>query len=175
MWATWGGRWLSQFIQTLVNPLNTHQHLGHKYGLYMIVLFVITTVMIVYGLWICVERVLGKKSKYISLVTFLIMTMFLSTYFYSECYNWYVGAMVYTIPLGFIMVAVAAMIKYVDPERTSNKQYVIIILAGVFPATIEYCDVALGICYVYFIYYCHYKERHSHLYIPTLYHFSGQQ
>ncbi len=159
MWATWGGRWLSQFVQTLINPLNSHQHLGHKYGIYMIVVFIITTALIVYGLWYCVERVLGKKSKYISIVTFLIMAIFLSTYYYSECYNWYVGAMVYTIPFGFILLAIAAMIKYVDEERTSNLQYALIIIAGIFPATIEYCDVALGICYVYFIYYCHWKER----------------
>lgn len=161
MWATWGGRWLSQIVQTLVNPLNAHVHLGRIYGIYMIVLFVITTLMIVYGLKVCVERVLEKDNKYVSLVTFIIMAIFSTTYYYSECYNWYVGAMVYTIPLGFIMVAVAAMIKYVDSDEKSRKYYAIIIFAGVFPATIEYCDVALGINYVYFIYYCNYKRRLS--------------
>lgn len=161
MWATWGGRWLSQFIQTLVNPLNAHIHLGRIYGIYMIVLFVITTIMIVYGLKICVERVLEKDNKYVSLVTFIIMAIFSTTYYYSECYNWYVGAMVYTIPLGFIMVAVAAMIKYENSGENSKKYYLLMIAAGVFPATIEYCDVALGITYVYFIYYCNYKRRLS--------------
>lgn len=159
MWVTWGGRWLSQFVQTLVNPLNAHVHLGRIYGIYMIVLFVITTLMIVHGLKVCVERVLGKDNKYVTLVTFIIMTIFSTTYYYSECYNWYVGAMVYTIPLGFIMVAVAAMIRYEDSSEISKKYYILMIAAGVFPATIEYCDVALGITYVYFIYYCNLKKR----------------
>ena len=50
MWWTWGGRWLTQFFQVIINPLNSHEHLGHKYGIYMIVLFIITTVVLVYSI-----------------------------------------------------------------------------------------------------------------------------
>ncbi len=57
MWADWGGRWLSQIVQMLINPLNSHQHLGHKYGIYMIVVFIITTALTIYGLKAIVGRV----------------------------------------------------------------------------------------------------------------------
>lgn len=161
IWSTWGGRWVSQFFWTFANPLNSHIHLGHKYGLYMIVLFIIFTIMIVYSLNVCMKRVLDDNSSFVSIVTFIVMAIFYSTYYYSECYNWFIGAMVYTVPLGFIMITVAAMIKYAESDFTSTKYYIVMILAGILPATMEYCDVAIGICYVYFIYYCHLNERLS--------------
>lgn len=159
MWVTWGGRWLSQFVQTLINPLNSHHHLGHIYGIYMIVVYILTTIMIVYGLKVCVEYILRNESKYTSIITYIIMVVFLTTYYYSECYNWYVGAMVYTIPLAFTMLAISAMIRYVESNTFSLKQYVLIIVAGIFPATIEIFDVALGITYLYFIYYRDFNNR----------------
>ncbi|MDC7278834.1 hypothetical protein NXH64_04880 [Butyrivibrio fibrisolvens] len=159
LWATWCGRWVNTFLAKLLNPLNSHVHLGHNYGLFMIVVFIVTTVVIIFGLKVCVERVLGKESKYVSLVTFLIMTIFLSTNYYSECYNWFNGAMVYSVPMSFVVLAVAAMIKYAESGYKSTLHYVLIIVFGFFAATIEYCDVALGITYVYFIYYCDLEER----------------
>ena len=74
MWKTWGGRWLSQFFQTFINPLNSHQHLGHKYGIYMIVVFIITTICIIYGMSVIVKRIVGENNrKYVSVIVFLIM------------------------------------------------------------------------------------------------------
>ncbi len=161
MWKVWGGRWLTQFFQTLLNPLNSHEHLGHKYGIFMIVIFIITTIAIVYGLTVIIQRILGKESRYISIVRFLVIVILFSTNYYSECYNWYVGAMVYTVPFAFIFIAVASMIKYIDSKEQSKLHYWIIILAGIFPTTIEYCDLPMGLLYLYFVYYCRWSARRT--------------
>lgn len=161
MWRVWGGRWLTQFFQTLLNPLNIHTHLGHKYGIFMIVIFVLTTVAIVYGLTVIIKRLLGESSQYVNIIRFLVVVILFSTNYYSECYNWYVGAMVYTVPFAFIFIAIASMIKYIDSEEQSNLHYWIIILAGIFPTTIEYCDLPMGLLYLYFIYYCRWSARRS--------------
>ena len=161
MWADWGGRWLSQIIQMLINPLNFHQHLGHKYGIYMIVVFIITTLLTIYGLKAIAKRVLGKDSKYVNLVTFLIIALLYSTYYYSECFNFYIGAMVYPIPVSLAFVTIAAMIYYNDCPEKKTKYYWIMVVAGIFPATIETCDVLLGITYLYYIYYLNWDERKS--------------
>ncbi len=160
MWATWGGRWLSQFFQTLINPLNSHEHIGHKYGIYMIVVFIITTIAIIYGMRVIYLRVVGAgKEKLADALVFLTFAVLFTTKYYSECYNWFVGAMVYTIPVAFLFIAIASMIKYADNGATSNKHYAIMILAAIFPATIELYDVALGMTYLYYIYWNHREER----------------
>lgn len=161
MWADWGGRWLSQIVQMLINPLNSHQHLGHKYGIYMIVVFLITTILTIYGLKAIVRRVLGKNDKFVNTVTFLIILLLYSTYYYSECFNFYVGAMVYPIPVSLAFVTIAAMIYYNDRPEKKTKYYWIMVVAGIFPATIETCDVLLGITYLYYIYYLNWNERKS--------------
>lgn len=161
MWADWGGRWLSQIVQMLINPLNSHQHLGHKYGIYMIVVFIITTALTIYGLKAIVGRVLGKTSKYINAVTFLIMALLYSTYYYSECFNWYIGAMVYPIPVSLAFVTIGAMVYYNERPDKKKRYYILMIVAGIFPATIETCDVLLGITYLYYIYYLNWSERKS--------------
>lgn len=160
MWSTWIGRWFVCILTRRMNPLNAHIHLGHKYGLYMIVFFLITNIVIIASLTIIVRRLLGEKSKYISVVTFLIMAMFMTTNYYSECYSWYNGAMTYVMPMMFVMVAVASMIKYTESDGLKNKiAYLFMIVGGIFAATTEIYDVPLGITYLYFIYYCHFEER----------------
>ena len=160
MWWTWGGRWLTQFFQVIINPLNSHEHLGHKYGIYMIVLFIITTVVLVYSIRVFVERLMKQRNTvWVSVITFITVTIFFTTYYYSECYNWFVGAMVYTVAMPLGLLAIAAMIRYADGIGNSTVNYVIMIVAAIFPATIEWCDPPLGLAYVYFIYYCSWKER----------------
>ncbi len=162
MWWTWGGRWLTQFFQVVINPLNSHEHLGHKYGIYMIVLFFITSVVLIYSIKILVEKLLAQKNTTtVNAVTFIITALFFTTYYYSECYNWFVGAMVYTVPMPLGLLAIAAMVKYADKEGNQKLNYIVMIAAAIFPATIEWCDPPLGLAYVYIIYYCNYKERLS--------------
>lgn len=160
MWWTWGGRWLTQFFQVIINPLNSHQHLGHKYGIYMIVLFFITSAILIYSIKVFVERLFShKNTRVVRTVTYLTVALFFTTYYYSECYNWFVGAMVYTVAMPLGLLAIAAMIRYADGIGNKNVNYAIMIIAAIFPATIEWCDPPLGLAYVYFIYYCCIKER----------------
>lgn len=160
MWWTWGGRWLTQFFQVLINPLNSHEHLGHKYGIYMIVLFIITTVVLIYSIRVFVQRLMHQKNTvWVSAITFITVTIFFTTYYYSECYNWFVGAMVYTVAMPLGLLAIAAMIRYVDGIGNPTVNYIIMIVAAIFPATIEWCDPPLGLAYIYFIYYCSWKKR----------------
>ena len=166
VWSTWVGRWFVGIVLRQLNPLNSHVHLGHSYGIYMIVFFLITNVVIIGALTIIVKRIIGEKSKYVPVVTFLIMAMFLTTNYYSECYSWYNGAMTYVMPMMFVMVAVASMIRYTDYDSTkrANIAYFLMIIGGIFAATTEIYDVALGITYLYFVYYCHLDERKSEMF-----------
>ena len=166
VWSTWVGRWFVGIVLRQLNPLNSHVHLGHSYGIYMIVFFLITNVVIIGALTIIVKRIIGEKSKYVPVVTFLIMAMFLTTNYYSECYSWYNGAMTYVMPMMFVMVAAASMIRYTesDSKKRANIAYFLMIIGGIFAATTEIYDVALGITYLYFVYYCHLDERKSEMF-----------
>ena len=160
MWWTWGGRWLTQFLQVIINPLNSHQHLGHKYGIYMIVLFFVTSAVLIFSIKVFVERLLKhKNTRTVRVVTYITVALFFTTYYYSECYNWFVGAMVYTVAMPLGLLAIASMIRYSEGIGNQNVYYAVMIVAAIFPATIEWCDPPLGLAYVYFIYYCNLNKR----------------
>ncbi len=160
MWWTWGGRWLTQICQVLINPLNSHEHLGHKYGIYMIVLFFITSAILIYSIHAFVEEILQqKRTALVEAATYITVALFFTTYYYSECYNWFVGAMVYTVPMPLGLLAITAMMRYGKKEGNQKLNYIVMIVAAIFPATIEWCDPALGLCYLYFIYYKCWNER----------------
>lgn len=156
MWRTWGGRWLDYIIQVFFNPLNSHTHLGRSYGIILIGYFLVCTVILICSLRVVVSEVV---SKYVDLVTFLVMALVYTSYYYSECYNWYVGYWAYTIPITLTLATIALMIKYANTNQT--KYYVLMIIAGIVPAVNEFCDVALGVSYLYYIYYKNKDERLS--------------
>ena len=154
MWKTWGGRWLNYIMQVLINPLNSHEHLGRKYGLFLIVLFIICTVTLIYSIYVITTRI-SKKNN--GVITFLIIAIIYTSYYYSECYNWYVGYMAYTVPVVCTFLAVAMMIRYMESDKLLH--YIILIVAGVIASVNEFCDIALGVPYLYFVYLLHFDER----------------
>ncbi len=145
-WKYHSGRWLIFIIQKIINPLNLHKHLGHAYGLYMIVLFLLLFILLRYTLKVIFEKIIQTGSKTDTAVLITIAVLF-STYYYSEAYNWYVGATAYALPLMLILLSIAFTIKYIDTN--DNKYYVGLLLAGIIPATNEFCDIPLAVLYIY--------------------------
>ncbi|SDB38953.1 hypothetical protein SAMN02910298_01921 [Pseudobutyrivibrio sp. YE44] len=144
-WKYHSGRWLTFFFQKMINPLNSHTHLGRTYGVWMMAVFALTFIMLHYSLNTIYKKMMSEEHSKIAV--FLSLAVFYTTYYYSETYNWYVGATAYAIPLGLLLLTVAFTIKYYDTEN--NKYYVLAILAGLIPATNEFMDVAIGLLYIY--------------------------
>ncbi|SCZ78626.1 hypothetical protein [Pseudobutyrivibrio xylanivorans] len=142
-------RWLVFFLQKCINPLNPHVHLGHKYGLSVIIVFTIAISIIIYSVrFIVGVFVEDIKSK--SLISFVIMALLLSTYYYSEVYNWYTGATAYAIPFSLMMLTFVYMIKYFRYGH-NKKDYIMLFVAGILPITNEFFCVPMGIVYLYFL------------------------
>ncbi|SCZ78632.1 hypothetical protein [Pseudobutyrivibrio xylanivorans] len=149
-WLYHSGRWLTFFFQKLINPLNTHAHLGRFYGIWMICVFMIGFFVIKYSLTVVLNSLFDKTKLNTNVVVFFIMTVLLSTYYYSEAYNWYIGATAYAIPLSLLMLSVAYAIRYEETHLT--RYYVGLILAGLIPATNEFLDIPIGLLYVYVVF-----------------------
>ena len=143
------GRWLTFFIQKLINPLNLGVHLGHAYGVYMIVLFIITSAIMIYALRVIWNHLAGEKVSWIA--TLLSVALFYTTNYYSEVFNWYVGGTAYALPLALSFLSGALTLRYIDTHKKCY--YFGLILAGIIPATNEFLDIPLGIVYLYLVFY----------------------
>ncbi len=143
------GRWLTFFVQKIINPLNLHVHLGHWYGVYMIVFFIITTAIIIYS----IRTIVGKLIDGIraDIVTLLILAVFYTTNYYSEVFNWYVGGTAYALPVALLLLSMSFTVRYIDTHE--KRYYVGLILAGILPATNEFLDVPIGIGYLFLAFY----------------------
>ena len=146
-WKYHSGRWLVFIIQKIINPLNLHVHLGHIYGVYMIFLFIVFTLIIMFSLYEILLSLLDNNYTLSKWATFIIIGMFYTTYYYVEVYNWYVGATAYAFPIALLLLTIALCLKYL---KTHNKKILFwIMIAAIVPATNEFCDVPLGILYLY--------------------------
>lgn len=149
-WIDHSGRWLTYFLQTLINPMNSHNHLGHLYGVWMIALFFLTFAIMYYSLRIILGKILEIDGMYLDLVLFLIFAVLFTTFYYVEVFNWYIGGTAYALPLSLLMLTLVYLIRY--EETGMNKYYWGIIIAGIIPATNEIFDVPLGIMYLYILF-----------------------
>lgn len=141
-------RWLIFFLQKCINPLNLHIHLGHLYGLSVILVFTITITIIIYSVTYIVGTMVDDSHKEIA--TFLIMAMLLSTYYYSEVYNWYTGATAYALPVSLMMLTFVHIIKYFEYGK-NKKDYLLLYVLGILPITNEFLCVPMGIVFLYFL------------------------
>lgn len=143
------GRWLTFFIQKIINPLNLHVHLGHWYGVYMIIFFIITTAVIVYS----IRTIVGKLADGLKadIITLLTIAVFYTTNYYSEVFNWYVGGTAYALPMALMFLSIALTLRYIDTHE--KRYYIGLIIAGILPATNEFLDVPIGISYLFLAFY----------------------
>ncbi|SEA52601.1 hypothetical protein SAMN02910384_01729 [Pseudobutyrivibrio sp. ACV-2] len=149
-WRFHSGRWLIFIIQKIINPLNLHIHLGHAYGVYMIVLFLFFTGIIIYSLNEIIRYILDCNGILSNWSTFILIATFYTTYYYVEAYNWYVGATAYALPMALMLLAVALNIKYLETKEL--KYMVWLSVTAIIPATNEFCDVPLGVVYIYLMF-----------------------
>ncbi len=146
-WMNWSGRWLTFFIQKLTCPLNFHVHLGHVYGLIMIFLFIIFTAILVYSIYNILLFILDRNERLSKNATFLTVAVLFTTNYYSEVFNWYIGATAYALPMMLMLFTFVYILKLHD---TGDKKYYRgMIIAGIYPAANEMFDVPLGIFYLY--------------------------
>lgn len=147
-----GGPIITYFGHMVLNPLNLHVHLGHLYGIYMIVIFLLCTLAVVYFLGVFTRMLLPDiEDRFVKAVQLIILAVIYSTYYYSEVFNWFVGAASYQLPMFMALLAMAYIIRYSETE--SKKFYVLMMIFGTLAANISVLDVPLGLFYLYIIYY----------------------
>lgn len=145
-YKNYSGRWLLFIIQKITCPLNLGIHLGHMYGIIMIALFMLFTWIIKVSIENILEVIFDGNEK-IKIITFLTLSLLLSTYYYVEVYNWFIGCTAYALPLSLTLLTYVYTIKYFDNH--SNKNLILLLLIGTIPATNEFCCIPLGIVYLY--------------------------
>ncbi len=169
-WLFWSGRWLTFFIQKLTIPLNLHTHMGHIYGIVMVALFVVFSLILIYALNSILKNIVKGSDFHTKITTFVIVAILFSTNYYSEAFNWYIGSTAYVMPMVLMLLSVALAIKYF--QKGDNKYYYGFIAAGIYPAVNEMFDVPLGILYVYLLYlFCWKKKKDIKViknYIPLI-------
>lgn len=151
----WQGscRWLIFFLQKCINPLNLYSlfgiHLGHIYGICDIVVFAISIALIIYSIRFIVGKIVNDE-KVSEIVAFLVIALLLSTYYYSEVYNWYTGATAYAIPFSLTLLLFVTIINYFE-NGNSKKDYILLFVVGILPATNEFLCVPIGIVYLMYL------------------------
>lgn len=151
-WKERGGGVFYFATQLLFNPLNMHVHLGHAYGLYMIIAFIGLIICMLLGLYSLFDLMLGKSERYYSIIlTAIILIAFLQNDYYVEAYNWYVGMNAYVIPLAMLFLTVFLWNEYGYKEK--NGYYIASIITGAIAANAFLYDVTLGIVFLYLVFY----------------------
>lgn len=172
-WNNRGGTIIWFAIEFLLNPLNLHIHLGHAYGIYMIVAFLLCFAAIIYS----IKTVFGyflndaNNSKLVSsIVTYLTAIMLIQNYYYVEAYNWYVGMLAYPVAVAGLFLVLAFLIRY---SKTGNKKFLIALtIIGIVVANNTPFDVPIGIIFLYVVFlrkgFNNYIPKFIKRYIPLL-------
>lgn len=147
-----GGTMVAFVFELLLNPLNLHIHLGHAYGLYMIIAFLLCMAAILYGVKTIAKYMLRNHTEsdlVASVITFLTAVMLIENYYYVEAYNWYVGMIAYPMNMAFMFLAAAYIIRF---GQTGNKKfYIWAIITGALAANTTALDIPLGIFFLYIV------------------------
>lgn len=145
-------RWVVYFFQKCINPLNVyslwHVHVGHLYGICTIIVFIVSIVFLFYSISFF-AKILIDDLRIRNIATFLTIALLLSTYYYSEVYNWYTGATAYAIPLVLSLLLDVIIIRYFRLGE-SKINYILLFVIGIVPVTNEFLCVPVGIVYLYF-------------------------
>ncbi len=184
-WSKRGGTMFSFLSEFIFNPLNLHRHLGHCYGIYMIIAFTLCMAGVLYGTKRVIEYMLLEDSsaglqsaepRYIkaggahdeicisvhtiaSLATFITAVMLIENFYYVETYNWYVGMMAYAVPVACMFLTFGFIVRYANTG--AKKYYVGMIICGVIAANTTALDVPLGIFFLYIVFFKKGFKPHS--------------
>ncbi|SFO35496.1 hypothetical protein SAMN05216351_10754 [Pseudobutyrivibrio sp. JW11] len=151
-WTKRGGTICSFVAEYLINPLNLHVHLGHWYGIYMIIAFIICMFLIYMGLKKLVFYVLkdADNAPFASeIITFLVIFMLIENYYYVETYNWYVGMISYAGVMALLFLNIFLTLRFAETGKKSA--YVWMIVTGVIVANTSAFDIPLGAFFVYIV------------------------
>ncbi|MCR4695291.1 MAG: hypothetical protein K5773_08240 [Pseudobutyrivibrio sp.] len=147
-----GGTTFAYFMHSFLNPLNLHIHLGHLYGIYMMVWFGISTVIYLYSLKVIIAYVIPDISeKMLKVTRLIVIAVMFSTFYYSEVYNWYVGMCSYLLPNMMLFLFFAFLIKYVQDDK--KKDYILMMATGIYASNHIMWDIPLGLFFLYVVYY----------------------
>ena len=159
-WKNHSGRWLTFFLQSLINPLNIQRHMGRFYGICDIIVFMLVFAVMIYSFKVILGKILELEGNQLKLIVFLLISILFSTFYYSEAYNWYIGSTAYTVPFAMLLLTIVFTMRY--EETLQKKYYVGLILAGLIPATNEFMDVPIAVLYLYVvfgIYKCGFEDK----------------
>lgn len=152
-WTKRGGTIIGFIVEVLINPLNAHKHLGHIYGIYMIMAFLLCFFVIMYGVKTIVRYTIASSEKadlWADVITFLTAFMLLENYYYVETYNWYVGMIAYPFAMSCLFLTFAFIIKF--SQTGAKKYYIGMIATGIIAANTTALDVPLGIFFLYIVF-----------------------
>ncbi len=159
-WSKRGGTIIMFLCEFIFNPLNLHRHLGHCYGVYMIIAFTLCMAGVLYGTKRVLEYMLDAKANLIaSLATFITAVMLIENFYYVETYNWYVGMMAYAVPVACMFLTFGFIVRYANTG--AKKYYVGMIICGVIAANTTALDVPLGIFFLYIVFFKKGFKPHS--------------
>ena len=147
-----GGTIIGFFVEMVINPLNAHVHLGHAYGIYMIIAFLLCSAGVIYSVRTIVDYILYDVGRLQQRIAALVaIAVMFSTYYYVEAFNWFVGMIAYEMPMVMELLAFAYIIRY---TRTGKKKYLVgMIITGIIAANNTVMDVPLGLFFLYVVFY----------------------
>ena len=144
-------------IQILFNPLYWFNNAGHSFGICMVIVYLLIAIGMVMGLNSLVRNLSHiRVHSIVEIISFLIMCILYTCYYYSDVYNWWSGVPGYSLMMMveiFTLNAIAA-----HQTKPDNKSYIGMIVLGIISCSgMMYC-VTTGIFYFIYVFVLHYKQ-----------------
>ncbi|SEA52635.1 hypothetical protein SAMN02910384_01730 [Pseudobutyrivibrio sp. ACV-2] len=145
------------FTQVLFNPLYWFKDRGHSFGICMVIVFLLVIIGTLYAVRRLVKLLGAVQNSYVlDIFTFLLALLLLTSYYYSDVYNWWSGVPGYSLMMMVSMFAYGNIVKYNDTR--SKKDYILMIILGMITCTCLMNCVATGIFYVIYVFIYNYKN-----------------
>ena len=89
-------------------------------------------------------------SGLLDIFTFLLAMLLLTSYYYSDVYNWWSGVPGYSMMMMVSMFAYGSIVKYNDTR--TKRDYILMIILGMITCTCLMNCVATGLFYVLYVF-----------------------
>lgn len=145
-------------IQVLFNPLYWFNDRGHSFGICMIFVFLFVLFGTLYSVRRLLKLISNTSDKIVlDVFTFLTALLLLTSYYYSDVYNWWSGVPGYSLMMMLNIINFGNIVKY---EKTHEKSdYIWMIVTGVITCTSLMNCVATGLFYILYVFINKYRSN----------------